>query len=67
MSDEKGNRVDNLKLKIDEEGNIIGAKDNGWDLEYGEEEIKEGKTMVGATIVRNPCRWRKIGGKWRCI
>jgi hypothetical protein len=66
MSDEKGNRVDNLKLKIDEKGNIIDAKENGKDLEYGSEETKrmdDGSSHVDS----NPCRWRKIGGKWRCI
>lgn len=66
--EEKGERAV-LELTINEDGIVVKAQENEADLEYGEKEIKEGKKMDDGTasINRNPCRWKKIGGKWYCI
>jgi hypothetical protein len=56
-----------LKLDINEETGLIeDAKENGHDLKYDDSETK--RMDDGTTAVRsNPCTWRKIGGRWRCI
>ena len=64
--EDKGDHIDNLKLKINEDGHIIDAKENGNDLEYGDgvtKRMDDGSCHVES----NPCRWRKFGGKWFCI
>jgi hypothetical protein len=56
-----------LKLRINEQtGEIEEARENGQPLQYDDNETK--RMDDGTTAVRsNPCTWRKIHGKWRCI
>jgi hypothetical protein len=68
-----------LVVYVNESGEVIGAKNINKEqgnvretpIEYGDEEIKIGKKIVGGTkptklYIHNGCCWRLIGGKWVC-
>ena len=63
---EKGQRT-RIELVVDEEGVVYYATENGKGLVY--DDTTNGKTMDDGktTLQSNPCRWIKIGGRWRCI
>ena len=57
------------EMTFTKDGMIDTVTENGKPLEYGDEEKRLGKKMDDGktSILSNPCRWVKIGGKWRCI
>jgi hypothetical protein len=69
MIEEGKSVIATIEIDIDEEGTIVGAREGNKDLEYGEDEIKANKRMDNSNtgLISNPCRWRKIGGRWRCV